>query len=318
MYLVKLDEKVKELLTGLPEELYSSVLEKVTFYKTKIPSFSAEEILTEAENLIRLEMLAYLDRRKYLGMYNRQWAEHKIGEYIRKVVASPSKEEKDLYTLGRINFDLNGLKALNDLGGHAAGNKGLMLFANILNFGATTLWLRDELGIIVITSAEGGDEFGIVITGEIDLREHIGEIAYRYFEEVFTAPASELINFRDEHVRENLKMLGIADNVREDYQFKLSTSVGAALLGEAINKVDVNRENVTFSQMITDISNTLFSLADKRAGAHKSKFKRQLSDSDPILSGLYARMSKEVIHLERELRATRDRIRELEARVKEE
>jgi len=150
MYLVKLDEKVKELLTGLPEELYSSVLEKVTFYKTKIPSFSAEEILTEAENLIRLEMLAYLDRRKYLGMYNRQWAEHKIGEYIRKVVASPSKEEKDLYTLGRVNFDLNGLKALNDLGGHAAGNKGLMLFANILNFANNNL-VNTNLHVMLVT-----------------------------------------------------------------------------------------------------------------------------------------------------------------------
>src|SRR3989344_5559084 len=170
MDILKFDENINALLLGLPQGLSAAVRERVTFYKTKQPTFSPDEIYREAQNILRLEMLAYLDRRKYLGMYNRQWAEHKIREYIRLIVEKESHEEKDVYSLARVNFDLNGLKALNDLGGHETGNKGLKLFANILNFGATTLWLRDELKLEVITSAEGGDEFGLVVHGNIDLR----------------------------------------------------------------------------------------------------------------------------------------------------
>src|SRR3989344_3743014 len=118
-----LDEKLAKLLVGLPRELSNVVREKVAFYKTKQPVFTPEEIYQEARGLVRLEMLAYLDRRTYLGMYNRRWAEHKISEYIRQIVARPSMGDRDLYCLARINFDLNGLKALNDPGGHEAGNK---------------------------------------------------------------------------------------------------------------------------------------------------------------------------------------------------
>src|SRR3989338_9916721 len=176
MELAELDTKVNALLLGLPPELSAAVRERVTFYKTKMPAFKAEEIYREAVNLTRLEMLAYLDRRKYLGMYNRRFSEYKIAEHVRAIVAREAQEERDLYSLARVNFDLNGLKALNDLGGHEAGNRGLKLFANILNFGSTTLWLRDELKLNVVTSAEGGDEFGIVISGPIDLREYAEKI----------------------------------------------------------------------------------------------------------------------------------------------
>ncbi len=299
---------------GLPRELLISIESRVNFYKTKL---SSDEVLSEAQNLVRLEMLAYLDRRKYLGMYNRDWSEHKIRERIREIVSRENQEERDLYSLARVNFDLNGLKALNDLGGHEAGNKGLKLFANILNFGATTIWLRDELHLQVTPSAEGGDEFGLVISGDLDLRAHVGEIAYKYFEEVLAADVSHLINFSDSLVRENLKLLGISDEISKDFKFTMSTSVGICLLGEAINKVDINRLGVTFDQMLSDIIHHMFSLADRRAQTHKSKYKRDLSDSNPVLSGLYARMSREVIHLERELKSARDRIHELESKNRE-
>ena len=316
MDILKFDENINALLLGLPQGLSAAVRERVTFYKTKQPTFSPDEIYREAQNILRLEMLAYLDRRKYLGMYNRQWAEHKIREYIRLIVEKESHEEKDVYSLARVNFDLNGLKALNDLGGHEAGNKGLKLFANILNFGATTLWLRDELKLEVITSAEGGDEFGLVVHGNIDLRQYTAKITHNYSTEIYASDVSHLIDFSISEVRDNLQLLNIADEIPKGFKFRMSTSVGLCLLGEAINKVDVNRMGVTFEEMSVDISNVMFALADKRSQIHKSKFKRELSDTNPILSGLYARMSKEVIHLERELKAARERIRELEAKLK--
>ena len=307
-----LDEKLAKLLVGLPRELSNVVREKVAFYKTKQPVFTPEEIYQEARGLVRLEMLAYLDRRTYLGMYNRRWAEHKISEYIRQIVARPSMGDRDLYCLARINFDLNGLKALNDLGGHEAGNKCLKLFANILNFGATTIWLRDELHLEVTSSAEGGDEFGLVIFGHLDLRESAPTIVHRYFEEVYSADVSHMLNFNDEKVKENLKMLGIAEEIPKDFVFQISTSVGVSLFGECFDKVDISKSDSGFAEVEKSLINEMFHLADTRASAHKSAFKRELGDKNPILSGLYARMSNEVIHLERELKFARQRILELE------
>ncbi|HEY4493044.1 MAG TPA: GGDEF domain-containing protein [Candidatus Paceibacterota bacterium] len=312
----ELDGKINSLLLGLPQELSVSLRDRISFYKSKSPVFSAAEIYRETRNLVRLEMLAYLDRREYLGMYNRRWAEHKISQYIRKVVDNPVEASKSLYTLMRVNLDLNGLKALNDLVGHEAGNKGLKLFANILNFGATTLWLRDELHLEVTTSAEGGDEFGLVISGDLDLRKHKDEIAHKYFEEVYAADVSHFIDFGKPEVREKLLALGIADEVPANFLFRLSTSVGACLFGEALDRVDVSKHGARFQEIVGEITNAMFGVADERSMANKSEFKKKLSQTNPVLSGLYARMSREVIHLERELKAKNERIRELEAKIK--
>ncbi len=307
-----LDDKLANLLVGLPRELSNFIREKVAFYKTKQPIFTLEEIYTEARVLTRLEMLSYLDRRVYLGMYNRRFAEHKISEYIRQIVARPSMGDRDLYCLARVNFDLNGLKALNDLGGHEAGNKGLKLFANILNFGATTIWLRDELHLEVTSSAEGGDEFGLVIFGHLDLRELAPTIVQKYFDEVYSADVSHFLDFSSPEIREKLSMLGIADEVPKDFVFKISTSVGVSLFGEAFDSIDVGKSQSKFSEIEQSLVSAMFELADKRAGAHKSQFKRDLGDKNPVLSGLYSRMSREVIHLERELKFARAHILELE------
>lgn len=312
-----LDEKLATLLVGLPRELSNFVREKVAFYKTKQPVFTPEEIYAEARVLTRLEMLSYLDRRTYLGMYNRRFAEHKISEYIRQVVARPSMGDRDLYCMARVNFDLNGLKALNDLGGHEAGNKGLKLFANILNFGATTIWLRDELHLEVTSSAEGGDEFGLVVFGHLDLRELAPTIVHRYAEEVYAADVSHFIDFANPEVRAKLQALGISDEVPKDFVFRISTSVGVSLFGEAFDTIDVGKSDSKFAEIEESLINVMFKLADSRSTAHKSAFKRELGDKNPILSGLYARMSREVIHLERELKYARARILELEQKQKQ-
>ncbi|HEY4504628.1 MAG TPA: hypothetical protein VJI73_02560 [Candidatus Paceibacterota bacterium] len=316
MQIENLDKKVHDLIIGLPKDLSVAIRERYLFYKSKMPAMSEVEVLAEVSNLIRLEMLAYLDRRKYLGMYNRMFAEYKIAEYIQAIIAKSSLDEKDLYILARVNFDLNGLKALNDLAGHDVGNRGLKLFANILNFGASTLWLRDELELEVISSAEGGDEFGLVIFGQQDLREYHEEITSRYFEEVYKADVSHLINFENEKVRDNLRALGISDDVPKDFKFKMSTSVGLCMFGEAMDIVEVSREGAKYEELVMEITNAMFALADERSMKHKNAFKQKLGEQNSILSGLYARMSREVIHLERELKESQRRILELERKLK--
>lgn len=303
----QLDALIDTLLEGLPAELKQAVRKKVEFYKTKQPAFYNKEIYLEAKELVRLEMLAYLDRRQYLAMYNRRWAEHKIFDGLIDIVSRGDFGDVDLFSLARVNFDLNGLKALNDLAGHEAGNKGLERFALMLKSGETTGWLRQER-LEVTPTAEGGDEFGMILKADKDLRPLAPLIVERYSQEALTIPAADLINFSHPAVSEKLELLGI-DKLPPDFKFKLSTSVGLAFLGDALAVVPVEKADKKYDEVVQMIINKMFEIADKRSLAHKSAFKEELDKTNPLLSALYARMSKEVIHLQK-------KVRELEAQLK--
>lgn len=307
----RLDEKISQLLMGLPEDLKRSVLAKVDFYKSKRPAFSNKEIYFEARDLVELEMVAYLDRRDYLGLYNRRFLEHVLKEHIVIITGKAEAREEDLFGLVRIHFDLNGLKALNDLAGHDAGNEGLKIFGDILKNGKTTRWLTSE-GYHVTSAGEGGDEFGVVLAGLRDVRPIIDQIREGYTKELEQFDSSRLINFKDPKVREALHLLGIADEVPESFVFKLTTSFGLATFGEALGLANVHEEGKSFNDIVRMIIGTMFRLSDERAREHKSAYKAELSKTNPVLSGIYARMSREVVHLEREIAHLKDKINALE------
>lgn len=310
----ELEDKTKTLLGGAPSEIRGSLEEKVSFYLSKKPLLTNDEILKEIKDLYDLSMLAYRDGRKYLGLYNRKFAEHKVAETIVKIMTLKNLSEDALYSLARINFDLNGLKALNDLAGHDAGNKGLELFADMLKDGRTSNWLRGH-GVKVVVSAEGGDEFGMILIARQDLRPVKQELVDRFVAETREIDATEFINFRDPSVIENLHLLGIADEVPPDFRFELSTSVGIALLGEALSNTNVSTEGSGYMEIVDRVVDKMFEIADKRSMVHKSAYKEELDKTNPILSGLYARMSKEVIHLEKELIKRGEKIVQLEAKL---
>ena len=306
----RLDEKISQLLMGLPQDLKDAVLLKVELYKSKRPAFSDKEIYFEAKDLVELEMVAYLDRRDYLKIYNRRFLEHILKEKISDLVAKEESTEDDLFGMARVHFDMNGLKALNDLAGHEAGNHGLSIIADILKQGKTTRWL-ESLGYHVSTAAEGGDEFGIVAMGAKDIRPHIDAIRDGYTQEVEHYDASALIDFTDSKVKESLAMLGISDEIPKDFMFKLSTSCGIVTFGEALGVVDVHEVGKTYDEIVSAIVGAMFKLSDERAREHKAAYKEELGKTNPVLSGLYARMSREVIHLEREVTALREELKKL-------
>jgi len=305
----QLDNQIEALLEGMPSELKGSVTKRVDFYKSKVNCFTNEEVFKEARHLVKLEMLAYLDRRTYLRMYNRKFVEHKLNDSIKAVVSNKALSEGDLYGIARINFDLNGLKALNDLGGHESGNKGLRLFSEMLRAGDTTKWLKDQ-GIKVMASAEGGDEFGLLLISDKDLRNMIPEIVDKYDSEAKNLDAGNLINFQDPNIQESLGLLGIAEEVPVDFKFELSTSIGVATLGDALAYVAVEESDESYEMIIKLIINKMFEIADKRGRVHKSAYKEDLGKTNPILSGLYARMSREVIHLERKIKELEEKLQE--------
>ena len=303
----QLDVLIVALLEGLPAELKETVRRKVSFYKTKQPGFSNKEIYLEAKELVRLEMLAFIDPRQYLGMYNRRWAEHKIFDRIVQIVNRGDFGDIDLFSLVRLNFDLNGLKALNDLGGHTAGNQGLERFSRMLKDGETTRWLRGQ-GIEVSASAEGGDEFGLVLVGEKDLREVVKEAHERFVRETSELPAADLLNFVHPQVQGQLELLGIS-RIPADFHFQLTTSVGAAFLGDALAVVPIEKIEKKYDEIVEMVIKKMFEIADKRSLAHKSAFKEELDKTNPTLSALYSRMSKEVLHLQKKVRQLENQLK---------
>lgn len=310
----ELEDKIKTILGGVPTEIRKDLEDRVNFYISKKGVFTNEEIIEEIKYLVDLAMLAYRDSRKYLSLYNRKFSEHKIIETILKIMSLKNLKEEALYSLGRVNFDLNGLKALNDLAGHDAGNRGLELFANMLKEGKTTTWLRGH-GVKIIVSAEGGDEFGMVIISKSDLRPVRQELVDRFVQETREIDATSFINFESDDVQKNLHLLKIADEIPKDFRFELSSSVGIALLGEALSNTDVSVPDSSYLEIVGKLAKKMLEIADKRSMVHKSVYKEELDKTNPILSGLYSRMSKEVIHLEKELIKRGEKIIQLEARL---
>ncbi len=279
-----LERYLESLLDEIPrEELRREEMERIEIYRSGKFNKSTMRELVQGD--VKLILLSYMDGRKYLRMPNREFIEYKIYKQINEMVGKEALEIEDLYKIARINFDLNGLKAMNDIGGHASGNDGLSIFSNILKNGETVTWLA-SLGIKSVASAEGGDEFGLFVYGDKDLRPLIQEIGQRFHDEVSRAKADHLIDFRSLKNRQVLSDMGI--DIPDDFKFKLGTSVGLSTFGEALSLTNLTGNN--YKEMVKKIINNMFRLADEKAIIDKKEIKSKLKETDPALYALYSRL----------------------------
>lgn len=102
-------------------------------------------ILAQAERIARLERLALTD--ELTGLYNRRGIEGRLSERLAE--AGRHGEAGVL-----VYLDLNGLKRINDVHGHAAGDEAIRLVAAALR---RSLRSSDSIGRL------GGDEFAVVL-----------------------------------------------------------------------------------------------------------------------------------------------------------
>ncbi|MBI5139850.1 MAG: hypothetical protein HZA94_00130 [Candidatus Vogelbacteria bacterium] len=302
-----LKSKFQKLLKEIPDrEIRNKIAEKIEIYK--LGKFENSKLLQLVENDVELNLSHYFDSRDYVKMARKELIKYRIYLFINEIIEQPRVNVEDLYKVARIAFDLNGLKALNDIGGHSSGDEGLRLFSGILKNGKTTRWLRDELGFEIISSAEGGDEFGIVISGikngktlkDLGMLKMIKD---RYYEEVINAEASQLINFSDPDVQERLKKREI--RLPEGFKFRIGTSVGISTLGEAISQSDLGRKG-GYKKLTSSVIGLMFKLADDQAIEHKSAVKTAMKESpDPkenAMYTLYTRMSDEFAEMVKNLK----------------
>ncbi len=104
----------------------------------KSREYADKDILFEAEIDLQDLMAGYKDNRSYIDIYNRKFVDLKIADILNNLFLSEQDQTGGLNSVARINFDMNGLKALNDLGGHQAGNGALSAFTDVLKKGQTT------------------------------------------------------------------------------------------------------------------------------------------------------------------------------------
>lgn len=305
-----LERKIDKILTGLPEEIKENVGKKKAFYEGK--GFSEDEIFDEIKNLVKLELLAYTEtKREYIGLYNQKFSQRKTFWYIKEIITRKLLSEKDFYSFARLDFDMNGLKALNDLSGdYSVGSESLRMVSNILENGQTTKWLRNKK-LEVFVSIEGGDEYGILIYGDIDLRPLVDEILNKYFQEVKETKVDHLIDFSNQEVRERLSSVSLDKEIGEDFKLSISVSVGLSFFAEALSLTDFDRA-IGMNENIRNIRRKMFDLAHMRSLRNKKLYKRYLYENDPNLAALYARMNSEVVDLSRENKLLKEKIKELE------
>ncbi len=293
-------------LPGL--ELRREVSARVEKWKKGLDNgaYTLDEIGEYVRDEIESNAKLYFDGSKHIQMYNRQYVEDKLENYIDEVVGVEDVSVEDLYKIAKIAFDLNGLKTLNDAAGHEAGNRVLEIFSKILKDGKTTKWLKEQ-NIEVIPAHQSGDEFILLMYGDKDLSPIIEEIKRRYDDEVKAFDASELLdlptakkylkglNIYDKFLNELSKKTGtqtekLEEGFSREFKFKLGTSIGIVTLGEALSQITPEEfGDKDYRGIIRAVIGKMFKLADEKAIGHKKRSKSALAEVDPLLAVLYNR-----------------------------
>jgi hypothetical protein len=288
-----------DLINGMPSELIDLINDEIEFCLSR--DCDPMEVNERVKNMIYLLHLAYKDPRRYLDMYGRNYQELLLSDFISEICETDYSEE-DWHRIARLNFNLNGLRTINNFGvdGHSSGNRLLEQFASILKNGRTVKAL-ESLGIRVIPSAEGSDIFGWVMYGPHDLRLILSVAEELLLQEAQEADVSHLINFNDERVQSVLK--NIDGELKPE--MRIMASLGSATLGEVLENIDIPRD-MEYTELSKILLNNMFKAADERAKSFKEVFKRKMKEENPPLYHLYARSNIEILE---------ERVKELEEEV---
>jgi len=214
-------------------------------------------------------------------------------------------------------FDMNGLKAVNDLVGHPVGDEYLRRVVQVFTNGKTTAGLREQ-GINVFVAMNGGDEVVVVLSDDIDMGGPDGssKALASYQTEVNNTDMSDLINFGKFEVREKFGGMAIPD----DFQFTASVSAGAVTLQEILSNYKMNPD-IDYKGNIYNLEHQFFTLSGERSQQNKDEFKYGLDNGNQkerFLGALLKRTkeSRELMErnyaLDQQLAAARKRIRDLE------
>ena len=279
------------------------------------------------EKIVAFEQ-TYQDRRFTVGengehMLNKAYAKEQVVSELKELLGdSPTKE--DLKRIALLNFDANGLKAVNDLSGsHEKGTEYLKRIAEIFaNKNSPEAKRMQELGITdILAVTAGGDEYSVRIKSDKPIPPEAIEEAIRMYEAAIQRiDASDLVDFNDESTM--LRYLGVSERQAElltvdekrnlflnfkdilpaGFKMRASASGGGATLYDGMltamehpSKALTGQDD--FPRAVDKIVGGLWDASDKSALENKNVYKESLRgpeapDSDRFYSKVLARTSE--------------------------
>ncbi len=311
------EKNLPEIIEQLPKGLRSNFAEK--FKRLEGYGLNREELLVEINESIREMNTSYIDKR--FGISNGSYMRLEITDLVDNFVKETDPVK--IKGSGILNLDVNGLKSVNDLMGHEKGDDYLRKMVEVFKSGNITKDLESK-GIKVLPHSNGGDEFAIILSGDINLTEVkngqtlIDEILKSYQKEISSLDMSDIINFSDPKVKEKFDGIKIPEN----FNFTASISGGTTVLSEVLLKREVLSEEakLDYSKEINKIMGDLLKTSDERGKIDKDTFKQGLAEStdenERFLSAVLKR-NEETAILEIENRKLKEEAAESEKKTAE-
>ncbi len=274
------EDKIKYLPEPVKEKL------KIDFDRLKgYGELSEENLAKEMEARINEAYCGLVDSRfDKPPISNGTFLRIKLLQHLEKFFDNEPPEEDDLKKTARLFFDLDGLKAVNDLNSsHEQGNVYLKRVVNVLVDKKLANEFK-QMGLDISVYADAGDEFSVILKGDFDLAapmDQTGESAIAYVnkrikEQVASIKADDLIDFTNPDIRKKFEDLGAV--VPRDYKFKASIAGGGATLFDGLSGF-AYESGLTFEQTLKRIMGKTLDLSNVEMVQNKTNDKKQLEQS---------------------------------------
>lgn len=332
------DERLKELPRDIQEDMkdFIDTLSSWTV-EHNVPAEKADELVKKE---IHKHYASYIDKR--FEMPNKAFAKHEIQKSIDDLIG-PEAKARDFKKIARLSFDLNGLKAVNDLnaGKHEYGDEYLRRVAGVFKDEDSKIRKAlEKQNIKIFCAAEGGDEFGVLMLGEQEIdQDAISQAIEGYNEMINGLDVADLLDFDREEVARTWQglsepqWLSMKDEDRaaameqfkaeipKGFEFKATASGGGITLFDAVEKAkpDISKDD-SYMRIIEKAMGSLMDTADSGMKDSKLEFKGGLRTSQDLkerfLLDIYSRTEAER-ELERKNAELTSQSQEFEARARE-
>jgi len=319
---------VKEAANGMPEEIQRRIMrvfERLEAFGSEIvrehgvPQDKVDEFIKEELAISAHESRAAFIEEK-LKMPNKSYAKQEVLQSINEILVHEPKLE-DFKKLARVSFDLNGLKAVNDLAGTRRGDEYLWLVKEVLESEKLQKF-ADLRGLSYVACREGGDEFSAIVKSDRPLTEEDLNDFMVLAKSLLAAnaKAAEILDFNDETTlyhytgfsdkewaalteeKRKEKLVEIKKTIPQGYRYVAQISAQAATayqgLKDALAKEEMAiNESDSYGLILGKIMGRMFDLSDRKMHEEKNKFKKDLAESndpsDKMLARVYARTDEE-------------------------
>jgi GGDEF domain-containing protein len=325
---IEINELVKELAGELPLPLQEMIMgdhnsikelieDKHDLIKAAGKELTSEEVEAD-ENILR--KATELSFTRLIAGYETKLtdkesipnAAYAMVNAMEKIGAIFEKEEiaeDDFKKIARVSFDVNGLKAVNDLNGgdHKKGDVYLALAAKAIRSDRAIKYAQEN-GINFEperVTRDGGDEFSIIVTSETAFNKNekgdcevlsgfISEIQESFWNDAdvprvldFESP-SVLASYAKTSVAEikekfggNVAAFKEAYNIPKDYKYHGALAGGAATIHDSLMDKKFEDKNAVgmrdkYKRMLQKTIGAMFSSSDREMNTDKEEFKQGL------------------------------------------